>query len=106
MKTILTYGEFIIPDDAVVTVDRDRHVINIHQRMHQNKIAPDDYRCRNCKYYDYGYTTRLSSFKVGVCTLKPKNKINVYYGEKLYKRAEPKCKPCEHFIKKNNDDNK
>ena len=96
MKTLLGYGEYIIPSGA--TLERDGK--NIIIRPSKRKPISDD-RCRDCKFFGSGPATKTIFWKTSVCLKQPKRE---HLGTMIYKHVGRTNKICEQFERKINKD--
>jgi len=86
----LKIGEYFIPDGCVVKLV-GRTVV-VYKRK-SKKLAPTEYRCKDCKHRVKGKTFGRQFYDTMVCELKSKGN-GLFYGAPLY------GKPCEKFEKK------
>lgn len=87
----LPIGEYFIPDDC--TAKFVGRTLVVYKRK-SKKLAPTEYRCKDCKHRVKGYTFRRQHYDTMVCELKPKEENGLFYSAPLYGM------PCEKFEKK------
>ena len=87
----LKEGEYTIPDDCTAKIV-GRTVV-VYKRK-SKKLAPNEYRCKDCKHRVKGRTFRRQYYDTMVCELKPKEENGLFYCAPLY------GKPCKKFEKK------
>ena len=96
MITLLTEGEYQIPDDYTVVRSGNRLTV---RPSHKNVLGEDDPRCRDCVHRVMGYTKNSGYYKTHVCLMQPvcKDKIK---GVVRYKAAGEYGKACSSFARR------
>lgn len=80
----LQEGEYFIPDGCTAKfVGR----VVVYKRK-SKKLAPTEYRCKDCKHRREGYCFSRQRYRSWVCELKPKSESGLYYCAPQY------GKPC------------
>ena len=85
----LKIGEYFIPDGC--TAKFVGRMVVVYKRK-SKKLAPTEYRCKDCKHRVQGHCFKRQHYDSDVCELKPKGN-GLFYGAPLY------GKPCEKFEK-------
>ena len=86
----LQVGEYFIPDDC--TAKFVGRTLVVYKRK-SKKLAPTEYRCKDCKHRIKGHCLKRQRYDTMVCELKPKEN-GLFYGAPLY------GEPCDKFEKK------
>lgn len=87
----LKVGEYFIPDDC--TAKFVGRMVVVYKRK-SKKLAPTEYRCKDCKHRVKGKTFVRQFYDTMVCELKPKSEKGTFYCAPLYGI------PCDKFEKK------
>lgn len=86
----LKIGEYFIPDGC--TAKFVGRTVVVYKRK-SKRLAPTEYRCRDCKHRVKGKTFSRQFYETMVCEEKPKQN-GLFYCAPLYGM------PCENFEKK------
>lgn len=96
MTTLLTEGEYEIPDGYTIERSGNRLVV---RPSHKNVLSEDDPRCRDCVHRVMGYSKNSGYYETHVCQKQPvcTDKIK---GVVRYKAVGEYGKACSDFVKR------
>lgn len=90
----LNYGEYTIPEGCVIK--RSGNSLTIRESK-ARKVPVTEFRCKDCKFFGTGPSTRSYWYKTTVCLAKQKT---VFKDTPIYYATKPYGKLCDKFEQK------